>query len=316
MAKARLMLGLLASTAWLPLTTEAQMLLEPPHGSVLFPPSVSTYYYNPGFADTDLFEPEGSGEGAVSFWYNSTTPPPRDAETFVIEELGSSTSSFENFSVSFYYTYRQTGIANGYRLRVVLHDGTGATVNYCIKTSNPLLVFNGTWQPITLKWNTNVAPNEISATIGGAVVSWEPALGEGCTGAFKAVYQNAPWTIGATLAHGAPTDFYHGMLAELFGHFQDGDWNDLSMRGSALRGTALRTTVKPHDTASNIVVPLDLGVDCQNVFGLPGNKLLPAICMRGDSMNFPVNHDGDSRFVVPMGFLPPTDGLSDPFDLR
>jgi hypothetical protein len=188
-----------------------------------------------------------------------------------------------------------------------------------------MLIFNSTWgQPVSVKWNTNTLPIQVNGTIGNQTIAWEPDLQTGCTTPFKTPYPAAStsWSIGAQNPAGSPGGFYHGLFAEFFGHFQDGDWNDLSIQGQRGTSLATRNTVQQKSLGDATIIPLDLGVNCQLVFGLtampfqPGGKLLPAICMRGDSMNFPINNGGDSTFVVPIGYVPPSDGASDPFDLR
>lgn len=68
--KTALFTTLLASSI-LTIPSYAQVLTEPPHGSVLFPAGVLTYYYNPGFPDTDLLPSRGSLIGRVKHLHRS-----------------------------------------------------------------------------------------------------------------------------------------------------------------------------------------------------------------------------------------------------
>lgn len=314
--KSALLLALLASSS-MTTTSKSQVVTEPPHGSVLFPAGVSTYYYNPGFPDTDLLPSNGSGEGYFSFWWNSGTAPSRNSLIWVIQTAYNANLSNPLFDVTFYNTFGIVGSSNGTHLRVRLSNGT----NNCIKVSTDTLNFNSTWgQPIQIQWNTNVAPNEIFAAIAQTRVAWNDALQIGCNTTINTLWSDpgVEWTIGA--GGNGPGGFYHGMFAQFFGHFQNGDWNKLSILGQRNNppGYPMLTTVKRKSLTDPTIVPLNLGVDCQDVFGpyVTGGNLLPAICMRGDSMDFPINHGGDTTFEVPPGFVPPSDGASDPFVLR
>lgn len=287
---------------------------EPTHDSVLFQTGVSTYFLNQGFSDSEFIAPGGAGEGMASFWYNSSVAPTRNTVNYIIESTYGGTPIL---SLGFYNTFGVSGIANGTHLRIHLDDGLG---HNCTKVADtPLLSFSSTWLggAITVKWNTNVTPNEVAASIGATVAVWNSTLQQGCNATFKSPYPNAPWTVGASDPMiGMPNGFYHGMLAEVVVHAQDGDWNTLSQPGSESNGAAMHATTKRKSLTDATIIPVDLGPNCQNIFGTIGTVLQPMICMRGGSGAFYVNHGGDTQFIVPQGYPPPIEGSSDPFALR
>lgn len=292
--------------------TSASHAQEPSHDSVLFQTGVSAYFLNQGFADSEFIPPGGAGEGMASFWWNSGVAPTRNAVNYIIEATYGGTPIL---SLGFYNTFGVSGIANGTHLRIHLDDGLG---HNCTKIADtPLLGFGATWGDITAKWNTNVSPNEIAVVVGSTVVAWNAALQQGCNTVFKSPYPNAPWTVGASDPMiGMPNGFYHGMLAEVVVHAQDGDWNTLSQLGSESNGAAMHTTTKRKSLTDSTIIPVDLGPNCQNIFGTIGTVLQPMICLRGGSGAFYVNHGGDTQFIVPQGYPAPIEGSSDPFALR
>lgn len=242
---------------------------------------------NPG----ELDAPSYSISGVISYWYRATTL----ATATIIQSIAQPNTSLEVQHIR----VQQSPMY----LRVYLAGQNPDADNFTAISSQPL-PYDGIWHHVSFTWDVSrpFAGNKFAfaVSVDGVINLIDTVLSQGTSSAFTIPY-HVPgfsgnwWLIGARLTQSNTTNAYYlGDLAEVYGHFDSGDYAAIFDYRTMLSGFASKVYQFPSGTSA--FGPLELGTACEAPFGMGAS--LPSFCLRGGPADFPHNYGGPSTFGV------------------